>query len=297
MPYSPTRRALLIATAAVPFASACTSWPATSNRASQTGPRLAALEKESGGRLGVYAFSMANHARAAYRADERFPFCSTFKVMVVSAVLNRSTQVSGLLEQRTYYTANDVASGGYAPIARNHIEDGMTVAKLCAAAVRDSDSVAANALIKLLGGPSFVTDFARSIGDTKFRLDRWEPELNTAIPGDPRDTTTPAAMAHSLSTLVLGDVLGGLERKQLEQWMRDSTTGKERIRAGVPVDWQSADKTGTGDYGTTNDIGIVWPPAKPPIVIVTYYTQAKQNAKPRSDVLATATRIIANALI
>ncbi|SAK76550.1 beta-lactamase precursor [Caballeronia arationis] len=287
MTHSPARRALLAAAASVPFASACTSWPADQSAASQ----LKALEAASNGRLGVAALNTGDGAIVNYRADERFPFCSTFKVLLASAILTRSAHEDGLLDQRIRYTQSDLVN--YSPVSEKHVADGMTVAELCAAAIQYSDNSAANLLIRLLGGPPAVTAFARSIGDDEFRLDRMETELNTAIPGDLRDTTTPAAMARSLQRLALGNALGARERDQLQAWMRGNTTGDARIRAGVPRDWQVADKTGTGDYGTSNDVAVLWPPSKPPIVVVIYFTQREQDAKARSDVLASAAKIVA----
>lgn len=287
MTHSPVRRALLAAAASIPLASACTSWPSGESSAS----RLKALEDASNGRLGVTAFNTADNAQLSYRADERFPFCSTFKLLLTSAILARSAHDDGLLARRITYTQGDLVN--YSPVSEKHVADGMTVAELCAAALQYSDNSAANLLIRLLGGPSAVTAFARSIGDNEFRLDRMETELNTAIPGDLRDTTTPAAMARDLQRLALGDALGAAQRDQLQTWMRGNTTGDARIRAGVPRDWQVADKTGTGDYGTSNDIAVLWPPAKPPIVVVIYFTQREQDAKARNDVIASAAKIIA----
>jgi beta-lactamase class A len=287
MTHSPVRRALLAAAASIPLASACTSWPSGESSAS----RLKALEDASNGRLGVAAFNTADNAQLSYRADERFPFCSTFKLLLTSAILARSAHDDGLLARRITYTQGDLVN--YSPVSEKHVADGMTVAELCAAALQYSDNSAANLLIRLLGGPSSVTAFARSIGDNEFRLDRMETELNTAIPGDLRDTTTPAAMARDLQRLALGDALGAAQRDQLQTWMRGNTTGDARIRAGVPRDWQVADKTGTGDYGTSNDIAVLWPPAKPPIVVVIYFTQREQDAKARNDVIASAAKIIA----
>jgi beta-lactamase class A len=278
MTHSPARRALLAAAASVPFASACTSWPADQSAASQ----LKALEAASNGRLGVAALNTGDGAIVNYRADERFPFCSTFKVLLASAILTRSAHEDGLLDQRIRYTQSDLVN--YSPVSEKHVADGMTVAELCAAAIQYSDNSAANLLIRLLGGPPAVTAFARSIGDDEFRLDRMETELNTAIP---------AAMARSLQRLALGNALGARERDQLQAWMRGNTTGDARIRAGVPRDWQVADKTGTGDYGTSNDVAVLWPPSKPPIVVVIYFTQREQDAKARSDVLASAAKIVA----
>jgi beta-lactamase class A len=278
---------LLAAAASVPFVGACASFQTDRSAASQ----LKALEAASNGRLGVAALDTASGAIVNYRADERFAFCSTFKVMLASAILARSAHEDGLLGQRIRYTQGDLVN--YSPVSEMHVADGMTVAELCAAALQYSDNSAANLLIRLLGGSPAVTAFARSIGDDEFRLDRMETELNTAIPGDLRDTTTPAAMARSLQRLALGNALDAREREQLQTWMRGNTTGDARIRAGVPRDWQVADKTGTGDYGTSNDVAVLWPPSKAPIVVVVYFTQREPDAKARNDVIASGAKIVA----
>lgn len=289
MPYSPSRRTLLFAALSAPFALALTA------RANDNPHALfETLERNAGGRLGVCARDTATGRQIHYRADERFPLCSTFKAVLAGAILARSTQVTGLLQQRVHYARSDFVT--YSPITEKHLADGMTVADLCAAAIQYSDNTAANLLMKLLGGPSAVTAFMRSIGDNAFRLDRWETELNSALPADPRDTTTPAAMAQSLQTLVLGDSLPLPQREQLRAWLRGNTTGAKRIRAGVPGDWQVGDKTGTGDYGTTNDVAVIWPAAREPIVLAVYYTQQTADAKPRDDVIAAATRIVVDSL-
>ena len=256
--------------------------------------KLAELEASSGGRLGVSAINTGNNQRIQYRAEERFPFCSTSKVMVVSAILKQSMTNSHLLQQKITYTQKDIDSSGYAPMTKSHVADGMTIGELCAAAITHTDNTAMNLLIKKLGGPETVTAFAHSIGDHTFRLDRWEPELNSAIPGDLRDTSTPAAMEKSLQQLVLGDALGLSQREQLRSWLKSSTTGNSRIRAGVPKGWLVGDKTGSGKYGTTNDIGIIWPPQCSPIVVAIYFTKNQKDAALRDDVIASATHMLMN---
>jgi beta-lactamase class A len=151
-----------------------------------------------------------------------------------------------------------------------------------------------NLLLKQLGGPGAVNIYARSIGDGTFRLDRYEPELNTAIPGDLRDTSTPMAMRKSLHNLVLGNTLGLMQRKQLNTWLKNNTTGNATIRAGVPKGWIVGDKTGSGDYGTRNDIGVIWVPTCSPIVLAIYTTQNKKDAQTRNDVIASATSLLIN---
>ena len=297
MTHSPLRRARLMAGFAVPLALAA---PA---RAAHTGApalglsadeRFAELERTAGGRLGVCALDTGNGTRVGHRADERFPFCSTFKLMLAAAILARSEQDATLLDRHLNYTRAELVN--YSPISGQHVDEGMSVAALCAAAVQYSDNSAANLLIALLGGPAAVTAFARRIGDRTFRLDRHETELNTAIPGDLRDTTTPAAMVKSTSALVLGDALQASSRAQLQTWLRGNTTGDKRIRAAVPDGWQVGDKTGTGDRGTANDVGVIWSPSRAPIVLGIYHTQEKEGAKPNDAVIAEATRIVLDRL-
>ncbi|KVN99187.1 class A beta-lactamase [Burkholderia ubonensis] len=296
MTYSSQRRTLLLAAATAPLAltlSACVS-PLANASSVGAATSLAELERAAGGRLGVHALDTATGRRVQHRADERFPFCSTFKAILIAAVLAESVARPALFTQRVTYRQADLLE--WSPVTEKHVDTGMTVGELCEATAQYSDNAAANLLMKLLGGPAAVTAFARSIGDDTFRLDRWEPELNTALPGDARDTTTPAAMAASLRALALGDALPAPQRAQFAQWLRGNKTGDKRIRAGVPTGWQVGDKTGTGDYGTTNDIGVLWPRARGPIVLTVYYTQARADAKRKDDVIAAATRIAIAAL-
>jgi beta-lactamase class A len=290
MNYSQNRRTFLLAAISVPIATVWTSWAMKGDAAVSAQAQLAELERTLVGRLGVFALNTANGTQLSYRANEYFPLCSTFKVLLVSAILKRSTQVDGLMQQRIEYQQSDLVT--YSPITERHLKDGMTVDALCAAAIQYSDNTAANLLMKILGGPEAVTKFARSIGDRQFRLDRWETALNSAIPGDRRDTSTPNAMAQSLQRLVLGNLLEPHLQVQLRDWLRGNTTGAARIRASVPADWQVGDKTGTGDYGTANDIGVLWPPRRAPVAVAIYTTQGEKDAKARNDVIASAARIV-----
>ena len=267
--------------------------PATGIAAAQT--QLAALEHAAGGRLGVAAWRLGSELRVAYRADERFPLASTFKAMLAAAVLARSVSQPGLLEQHVRYEKKELVT--YSPITEKHLADGMNVADLCAATLQYSDNSAANFLMTLLGGPQAVTAFARSIGNTVFQLERWETELNSAIPGEVRDTASPVSMAHSLQQLLLGNSLPAPQRQQLDTWMRGNTTGDKRIRAGVPAGWQVADKTGSGAYGSVNDIGVAYPPSGAPLLIAVYYTREQKKADTNQDIITAATRIVTAALV
>ncbi len=253
---------------------------------------FAELESRFGGRLGVSALNTATGERINYRADERFPMCSTFKAILVAAVLHRAGTSDVFLKKKLPITRKTVADAGYSPITTKRAGDGMSIGELCAATLQYSDNAAANLLMKELGGPGAVTEFARLLGDETFRLDRWEPELNSARPADPRDTTTPGAMVETLHTLLVSNSLAPAQNERFQTWLKGNTTGNKRLRAGVPRDWLVGDKTGSGSYGTTADIGIVYPPADSPWLLAVYFTQPEKDAALQEAVIAAATRLI-----
>jgi beta-lactamase class A len=246
------------------------------------------------GRLGVAVLDTATGEIAGHRLDERFPMCSTFKALAAALVLGRVDAGQERLDRRIVVAPADVLE--WAPVTGKRVGGaGMTVAELCEAAITVSDNTAANLLLASAGGPAAVTALARRLGDDVTRLDRTEPALNEATPGDPRDTSTPRAMARTLRRVMLGDALSDAGRTRLVQWMAANTTGDRRLRAGVPSGWRVADKTGTGRLGTTNDIGVLWPPGRAPLVIVAYLTQTQASADAREEALASVARSITGA--
>ncbi|WP_029355943.1 class A beta-lactamase [Bosea sp. 117] len=266
-------------------------------QSSQTGTRealtasLRGIEAKTGGRLGVALIDGTDGAVEGYREAERFPMCSTFKALAAAAVLARVDAGSERIDRVVRYTRADLVT--YSPAAEKHVDDGMTLDALCEAAVTLSDNTAGNLLLKAIGGPAGLTAYARSLGDRLTRLDRWETALNEAAPGDERDTTTPAAMAGNLRRLVLGDALQPASRARLTGWLVGNKTGDTRLRAGVPGDWRVGDKTGTGENGTANDVGIAWPPRRAPLVVAIYLTQSRGDAASRNAAIAEAARAIA----
>ena len=256
---------------------------------------LARIEAGSGGRLGVAILDTATGARSGHRAGERFPMCSTFKLLAAGAVLTRVDTGREQLDRRIRFEAADLVA--YSPVTKPHAGGaGMTLAELCEAAMTYSDNTAANLLLASLGGPSAVTAFARTLGDRATRLDRTEPTLNEAIPGDPRDVTTPAAMLANLRHLALGDALAPASRDQLVRWLVANKTGDARLRAGLPAGWRVGDKTGTGEYGSTNDVGLIWPPDRAPILVTVYLTNTKAPSDQRNATLAAVGRAVAEAV-
>ena len=252
--------------------------------------QLATLEQQHQGRIGVALYQPDTGLSYGYRAEERFPFASTFKALLAAAVLQRSEFDPQWLQRVVHYRADDLLS--YAPITRPHLAHGMSREALAIASVQYSDNTAANLLLEALGGLDEFNRFVAALGDQKFRLDRQEPDLNSALPGDDRDTTTPAAMATTLSRLTLGNGLAAPQQARFNAWLKGNTTGDAAIRAGVPSSWIVGDKTGGGGYGTTNDIAVLWPPQGPPLVLALYFTQSSPDAKPRQAVLAEATRLV-----
>ncbi|MEU9046046.1 MULTISPECIES: class A beta-lactamase [unclassified Kitasatospora] len=253
--------------------------------------RLAALEQEHSARLGVYARNLTTGRTVHYRADELFPICSVFKTVAVAAVLRDLDRDGEFLARRIRYTQADVDRAGGAPITGEpgNLASGMTVAELCAAALDHSDNTAGNLLLRELGGPTAVTRFCRSIGDRVTRLDRWEPELNTAEPDRITDTTSPHAIGRTYGRLALGRTLPPAKRDRLTAWLRANTTSTHRFREGLPQDWTLADKTGTGSYGTTNDVGIAWTPTGAPVLLAVLTTKPADAAAPKDEPLVAKT--------
>jgi beta-lactamase class A len=264
---------------------------------SGTAPLIEAIEQlelKTGGRLGVSVLDTTTGVPIHHRGDERFPMCSTFKVLAAAAILkDLGSKLEGL-ERRVRIEQADLVT--YSPITSKHVGgEGMSLRELCEAAITMSDNTAGNALLKNIGGPTGLTSFARSLGDNMTRLDRMETELNEAVPGDPRDTTTPNAMAANFRRLLLGDVLVPESRDQLGKWLIANKTGDTRLRAGLPQGWRVGDKTGSGEHNTANDVAIVWPPERSPLIVAVYLTGASLDPNGRNDVIASVGREVGKA--
>ena len=242
---------------------------------------IAAIEAKTGSRIGVAAVDTSGAKRLEHRSEEHFPMCSTFKFLAAAAVLKRVDEEKENLERFIRYNAKDILE--YAPV-------------LCAAAIEQSDNTAGNLLLDAIGGPPGLTDFARTIGDQITRLDRKEPELNSAIHGDERDTTTPSAMCSNMQRLLLGNVLSESSRRQLEDWLQHNETGTLMTRAGVPKTWTVGDKTGRCANGATNDIAIIHPPDRAPILVAIYSIGSTACADDRAAAVAEAARVVFESL-
>ena len=227
------------------------------------------IEARLGGRVGVAALDTGNGKTFAWRANERFAMCSSFKWLLAAAILAWVERGGLALDQILPYSA--AALLNHSPVTRAHLrEGGMRIGDLCAAAVEESDNGAANLLLKRVGGPAGFTRFLRGLGDAVTRLDRNEPSLNDNLPDDPRDTTTPDAMVRTMRRVLVDNALKAASREKLLEWMRKSQTGANRLRAGIPANWTEGDKTGTGARGATVDNAILWPPGRPPILVAAY---------------------------
>lgn len=253
------------------------------------------IEAGSGGRLGVVVLDFGTGQEVGHRAGERFPLCSTFKLLAAAAILARADRGDDRLDRPIVFQPSDLVT--YSPRTQARVGGaGMTLEELCEAAMVVSDNTAGNLLLEALGGPAGLTAFVRSLGDEVTRLDRIEPHLNEALPGDPRDTTSPSAMAAVLRALVLDrTALGEASRERLAGWLVGNQTGAARLRAGLPAAWRLGEKTGTGENGTSNDVGIAWSPGQAPIVIAAYLTGSAASADARNATLAEVGRAVASA--
>lgn len=251
------------------------------------------LEREFDARLGVYAIDTGTGEEVAYNDGQRFAYNSTFKALAAGAMLRKFTPKE--MDRVVTYSKEDLIA--HSPVSEQQVKTGMTLRALCEAAVRYSDNTAANLMFDQLGGPKGLDTALEKIGDDVTRVERREPELSRWTPGVTRDTSTPRAMAKDLRAYVLGDVLGKGERAQLTKWLRTNVTGDELIRAGVPKGWKVGDKTGTGSYyGARNDIAVVWPPGRAPLVVAIMSNRLKKDADFDNKLIAKAATVVTNTL-
>lgn len=250
------------------------------------------LERKFDARLGVYAIDTGTGRTVAYRPDERFAYCSTFKALATAQVLDDTTDAE--LDRVVRYSADDLVT--YSPVTQQHVADGMTLRAIADAAMRYSDNTAANLLLRHLGGPPEVKRKLGETGDSTTDPVRSETDLNEAKPGDHRDTSTPRALAQDLRAYAVGDALEPADRDVLTGWLRGNTTGGELIRAGAPAGWVVGDKTGSGNYGTRNDIAVLWPPGRPPIVLVVLSSRDEKDATYDNALVAEAAEVAIAAL-
>lgn len=286
-----TRRQVLCGTLGT-LATACApSRPAAVPRSRE----LSEIEARVGGRVGLFAIDTASGRQLVHRPDERFAMCSTFKWVLAAAVLARVDRAKLSLEERVPYGAADLID--HAPVTREHVTEGsMTIEGLAHAAVTVSDNTAANLLLAKIGGPAGFTSYVRELGDAVTRLDRNEPDLNENAPTDPRDTTSPRAMAALMRQVLCGDALSPPNRERLLGWLRACETGKNRLRGGLPETWTAGDKTGTGLRGAANDVAIAWPPHRAPILVAAYLSDSDTDLAPRAAAHVEIGRLVAQVL-
>ncbi|EKN71745.1 beta-lactamase [Neobacillus bataviensis LMG 21833] len=253
---------------------------------------FAELESKFDARLGVYAIDTGTNQTVSYRPNERFAYASTYKALAAGALLQHYS--IDQLEELVTYNSEDIVS--YSPVTELHVDTGMTLREVIEAAVRYSDNTAGNLLLEKLGGPEGFETALKQIGDKVTEVNRYEPDLNSAIPGDKRDTSTPKSLATSLQAFAVSDLLPTEKRKILTDWMRGNATGDALIRAGAPTGWEVADKSGAGSYGTRNDIAIVRPSNRAPIIIAVLSSRDTQNATYDNTLIAEAAKVALNAL-
>ncbi len=257
------------------------------------GERMVEIEKRQGGRMGVSAVigTTAVNGGMNIDSDQRFAMCSTFKWVLATAILQQADQGKLKLSQAVKYGQKDLLDN--APVTKANVAKGqMSVADLCAATIEQSDNTAANLLYPLIGGPAGLTAFVRGLGDTTTRFDRTEPDLNSNVDKDDRDTTTPRAMSELLQKVYTGDVLKTDSLAQLKAWMIACATGTKRIRASLPVGWTAGDKTGTGANGAANDVAVIWPDNGSPIFMTIFTTGGTLDADGRDKVIADTAKVV-----
>lgn len=273
-------------------ASVCVSGYAQANNKGAILHMAETVEAQLQARVGVAVMDTGSGQSWLYKADERFPMASTAKTLVCAALLQ---QGEPLLHSTILLQPKDIQT--YAPVTKELVGQTVSAFELCEITLRTSDNTAVNAVLNVLGGPAAVTSFLRDLGDQTTRVDRVEPDVNEAKPGDPRDTTTPQAMATTMRALLVDSALGQRERAQLTDWLVANKVGAPLLRAGVPSDWVVADRTGSAEYGTRGVAAVLWPPEHAPVVAVVYITETDAPVEDRNAAIAAIGQAIAEELL
>ncbi|WAC59307.1 class A beta-lactamase [Brevundimonas sp. SL130] len=289
------RRALIAGGLSLAATACAPRTPAESPAEQEADIFLSDLEARHGGRLGLAALDVGGGRRVLWRAQERFPFCSTFKAFLAAATLERVQRDEEQLDRPVRITAADLIP--HAPTTEKAVGRTLTIRELMQAAVELSDNPAANILIREMGGIAVWRSWWPTFGDTTTVISRLEPDLNTALPNDPRDTCLPEQTLANIREMAFSDRLTPENDALLNGWLTATTTGPNRIKAGVPEGWTVAHKTGTGANGTANDVAMLTPLSGAPVIVAAYFSGATEATDDQRDaVIAEATRRALKAL-
>ncbi|HHX8332807.1 CARB family carbenicillin-hydrolyzing class A beta-lactamase [Vibrio antiquarius] len=262
----------------------------TLSYASQLSEDISLIEQQTSSRIGVSVWDTQTDERWDYRGDERFPLMSTFKTLACATML--SDMDSGKLSKNATAKVDERSIVVWSPVMDKLAGQNTRVEHACEAAMLMSDNTAANLVLNEIGGPKAVTMFLRSIGDKATRLDRLEPRLNEATPGDNRDTTTPNAMVNTLRTLIEGETLSYESRVQLKIWMQDNKVSDSLMRSVLPTGWSIADRSGAGGHGSRGINAIIWKENHRPVYISIYVTETELSLQARDQLIAQISQLI-----
>ncbi|HEX5870343.1 MAG TPA: class A beta-lactamase [Longimicrobium sp.] len=287
-----------------------------------------AIERQSGGELGVAARVVENGRTVGHRDGEPFPMASTYKLPIALAVLAQVDSGRITLDDTVRLTPADYRLGP-GPVSERLPASGgtVTVRRMIESMMMFSDNTATDALMKLAGGPLAVMAHLRARGVEGMRVDRYEGQVYLDYNGvteapppvewtpqrvrggidsvpaaqkqaarerffaDVRDTSTPDAMATLLAQLQRGEGISPASRGFLLDAMRRSPTGTRRIRAGVPRGVEVADKTGTIGR-TTNDVALVTLPDGKHLALAVFVRNSARTNEQVEPSIAAAARAV-----
>ncbi len=241
-------------------------------------------EQQLGAKVGVSVLNANGDSLYGYNSDQRFPLMSTFKTLACAKLLHDNQITKGMMDKTYPVTAEAILD--YAPVFKDKVGTEVSLKDACFATMTTSDNSAANFVLAHIGGAEGVTKFLIDNGDNVTRLDRIEPLLNEATPGDKRDTTTPYAMNETITKLVLGDALNPASKAQLTEWMKANKVSNGLFRSVLPQGWVIADRSGAGGYGSRGITAVVWNEQKQPLVISVYLTGTEASIPERDKEIA-----------
>lgn len=246
--------------------------------------KIEKIEKKLGATIGVSVYERDTKNTWSYKGNEHFPLMSTFKTFACAALLSDVDAGKVKLGKPVEIKQDMLVT--YSPVTEKYVGKEFTLRDACVAAMTMSDNTAANIVLDNIGGPKGLTRFMLRIGDNHTRLDRMEPTLNEAVPGDMRDTTTPDAITLSLNKILFEDVLTEHSKKQLKQWMMDNKVSDGLVRSVLPEGWKIADRSGAGGFGSRGITAVIWSETRPPVILSIYLSQTDASFDSRNQAIA-----------
>lgn len=265
--------------------------------ASALGQKIRSIAAEAEGRVAVACSLPGSLLNCDLNANAKPPMQSVFKLPLAVTVLHQIEQGSLSLDQAVRFRPDDrILPHVYSPLQNKYPEASVDVPilELLRLTVSLSDNVAADILLRSVGGPKAVTDYIASLGVVGFHLEDGEDVLHRDVTAQYRNWFEPTGAVQLLRRISDSSSLSSTHTALLLGWMETSVKSA-RLKGDLPAGTAVAHKAGTSDVDegiarATNDIGLITLPDGRRLAIAVFITDSKADEVTREKVIARIAR-------